>query len=341
MTARRWILALMALLSYQPRSSAEGFKIDPSMLDAEGTYFAQWDIVQDRLIMYRSTTASGAPSVQIFRSDGSCFGLVPLWDLPGSLWIDVWGVAATPDGGAVLAAVVGYEPRAVKQPNVKNLLLTYDSSGKLTKVWDATPYHNHLLAVDRDGEVFALGDGVSTFAYPMVVKYSPEGKVLRKFLPSSTFADGNMAISNGSPNGDPAMFIRGDELFLWVGNTRELFRFSLSGDLLSRTSLEGALNDLVFKSGSDHVKVRYLSTGDRAENQGKNGGVIAQVQFWPKHKGDPVQNVLIDVTADGSKTSIHNSPLNPLWLLGTTQRGKLVFLEPPPEGGKAGTLLEY
>ncbi len=329
----RWLLIAIAVLCYQPRCAPQGFQVDSSIMDARGGYSTKWDSIQDRLLIYRDTTASADPAARIFKNDGTSISIYPLMDLPESWYIDVWGVAATPEGGVVLAAIVGYSPRAVKPPQLKSLLLTYDEAGKLTKVWHVNPYHHHLVAVDRAGNVFALGDSNLNAPYPLVVKYSPTGTVLREFLSSAIFPNGDAALSNGSPSGDSDMFMRGEQLFAWIGSTQDLFRFSLAGDLLGRTSLTNALNGLAAATGNDHTRVRFLTTADQGE-------VIAQVQLWPKRATDPVRSVMIGVSADGSNARLLSSPPNPALFLGRTGHGKLVFLEPQP-GNKGGTISEY
>jgi len=328
------LLALaLAVFGYQPRSFSQAFSIATSILDGEGGYSWKWDSVQDKLILYRDLTDSAAPAARIFQSDGTSVAMYPLKDLPGARYIDVWGAAATPEGGVVLASIVGYSPRATLPPQLKQLLLTYDGAGKLTKVWNVNPYHHHFLAVDREGDVFALGDSSLKNPYPLVIKYSPSGAVSKEFLSTAMLAQGPGALSYGSPTGDPEMFIKGDYLYVWMGSSQELFKFSLGGDLLSRIPLSNGLAKLTAATGSDRVKVRSLTVGDRDE-------ITAQVQLWPKVATDPVRTILTSVSADGSNATLLVSPSTPGWFLGRSSQRKLIFLEPKP-GLQGGMLAEY
>lgn len=324
--AKKYLLVAMLLFA-QPRAKAQGFQID-SLVDAEGGYFPYWDSVQDRLIMFRDAKASGAPVARIFKPDGTGTPIYPLTDLTGAWHIDVWGVAATPEGGVVLSAIVGYTAPAVTPAQVRRLLLTYDGSGKLTKVWNVSPYHHHLLAIDRSGNIFGLGDANLNQPYPLIVKYSPTGRVLREFLPSSAFPNGDEAAGMDSPNGGPHMFIRNNELFVWIASSQELFRYSLAGDLLSRTSFATALNALAAQTNSDHVYVQFLMPTEQ-------GDISAQVQLWPRKQPNPLRSVMVTMSGDGSKTTMLPAAPDRGWFLGITSQGKSVYFEPEPTGRAA------
>jgi hypothetical protein len=325
MSIERWLLIAIAVLFYQARCASQGFRIDSSELnkDGLGAYWFQWDSVQDKLITYRNSPTSGGPAARIFRNDGTSIPIYPLIDLPGSWYVNVWSAAATPEGGLTLATVVTYSPPAVKPSQLKSLLLTYDRTGKLTKVWDIDPFLAAcLLAVDRDGNVFTLGLSNIDDPYPLIVKYSSTGAVLREFLSSATFPDGDKAIENGSPNGDPGLSIKGSQLFAWIAPSQELFRFSLAGDLLGRTSLAKAINGFAAANGSDHARVQSLTVTDQGE-------VIAQVQLLPKRATDPVRSLMVRMPADGSSATVLSSGPTTGRFLGITGQGKLVFFEPP------------
>lgn len=331
---KRWLLVAGAMACCAPVCASQGFRVDPSTLDGSGGgYWAKWDSVQDRLILYRDTSDSAQPSVRIFAKDGASTAVYSLRDLSESKYVDIWGVAATPDGGILLATIVGYTPRGLKPARLKSFLLTYDAAGNLKKVWEMEPYHHHLLAVDRDGNVFALGDSDLAEPYFLIIKYSPTGKILREFLPSSLFPEGDKVIDNASLNGDCQMFIKGDVLFVWLPRPQEVFRFSLSGKLLSRTSLAKALSSLVVESATGRATVKALT----AET---DGDMVAQVQLWPKNASEPVRSELVRLTATGSGATVLPIPFYPIRLLGTTAQGKLVLLQPEAQG-KAGWIITW
>ena len=195
------------------------------------------------------------------------------------------------------------------------------------------PYHYLFLAADRDGNVLALGNANLGKPYPLLVKYSPAGKVLREALSSSLFAEGEKVIENGSPNGDSDMFVSGDALFVWLSHPQKLLKFSLAGDLVSRTSLAQAFSRLAAETGNDRTRVKLLSAT-------REGEVTAQVQLWPKRNGHTVHSVMVRLSPNGSQAILLPIAPDPVWFLGSNGQGRLVFLQPEP-GGKAAALIEY
>src|SRR5262249_23612778 len=157
------------------------------------------------------------PAARVFRTDGTSTAVYPLKDLPEVRYIDIWSASAAPNGGIVIAGILGYAGREAKPVPVKSVILTYDGSGTLKKMWDVAPYHHHHLAVDHQGNVFAIGDRDDVEgAYPLLTKYSNEGKVVVQALPSSLFSLGDVEIGSGSPNGESQIFVKGDQLYVWL-----------------------------------------------------------------------------------------------------------------------------
>jgi hypothetical protein len=284
--------------------------------------------------MYRDISSSGASAAKIFKTDGSSTPFYPLVDIAEAWSLSVWGVAATPDGGIVLSVIPVYSAPGVRPPKVKSLLLTYNGAGKLANVLDTDPYLYHSVAVDRFGNIFAFGESDLDDPYPLIVKYSPSGSIEKKFLSSADIPGSDFAIwCCSSQNGEPDMFIKGDEIFVWLSHSRNLLRFSLAGDLISKTSLAPAFNDLAAATNSDHTSVRCLTTGEQGE-------IFAQVQLWPKDTSKPVPVLMIQIQPDGSKATIVASPPGFTFFLGKTDQGKMIFFEPQPEW-KGGTLSEF
>jgi len=330
---KSFFVIALALICYQYCGWSQSFRIDSSIADQEVPYFTRWDSVQNKLIMYRDLGAGGAPIAKIFKNDGSSTSFFPLADLAGTWSISLWGVAATPDGGIVASVIPVYSAPGVKPPKVKRLLLTYNGSGKLTKVWDTTPYLFTRVAVDSLGNVFAFGMSDLDEPYPLIVKYSPSGTIEREFLSSADVPEGERATLAGSLIGQPDMFIKGGQLFVWLPLSQDLFRFSLAGDLTSKSSIANVLNGLTTQTNSDRTVVRTLTTG-------RSGEIFAQVQLWPKQAPDPIRTVTISIALGGSKATMLESPPGFSVFLGRTDQGKMIFYEPQP-GWKGGKLSEY
>ncbi len=290
--------------------------------DGETGYLLVWDGVHDRLIAYRDVEATASAAVRIHSKDGpASLGLYPLRDLPGTQGISIWSVASTPDGGVVVAAIVDYG-----QYQRKSLLLTYDGSGRLSRVWDVDPCHHHRVVVDREGNILAFGERhePNDSNYPLFAKYAPNAKILAEFLPATSFAVGDEVVSTNPATGEHQLFISGEELSLYLAPTKELFRFNLVGKILGRVSLEPVLRQLA--EGTESARAEILGMGVL-----ERGEVVVQLRLWPTDgSGTPVRFGLAKFNKDGSNAQmlgpVAGTP-GPGRLLGTTSRGKLVFLE--------------
>jgi hypothetical protein len=323
------LLVASAALFLAPLSSAQGLRVDTAA-DGKGdsAYFVKWDSVQDRVILYRDVSSRELPAARVFGNDGSSVPIYPLRDLDESWYIGVWNAAATPEGGLALAAFVGYGPPNARPP-VRWLLLTYDGDGNLTKVWNTEPYLHHLVAVDGEGDIFALGDRDDVDGpYPLVVKYSPSGHVLAEFLSSGLFPEGDKVVSSNSASGENCMFVKGDRLFLWLARPQEILEFSLAGDLLARVSLARALGEVAAATGNDRTRVLSLIATDKGE-------ILAQVSLWPKPGAGPVRFAMVRIGVEGSRATLIGLVEDAPHLgrfLGLTSEGKLVFLNRDRQG---------
>lgn len=326
-----------ALLAW-PQGLMNGVTIDPSTDGQDRAGFhTKWDAAEDRFILFRDTNAPERPAVRLFSQNGdSSVAFYPLRDFPAAQFLNIRDAAATPEGGIVIAGLMGYGPYKVRGVPLKSLFLTYDSSGHLTKVWNVAPYDPSLIAVDSTDDVFALGEKDRTAAYPLLVKYSPDGKVLSKLLYTSLLPKGT-DIQGASRNGESELFIKQDKLFVWLAPTEELFRYSLNGDLESRISLGSYLQRLTTGSGSWRLRIENLAV--LAGND-----MMLQVQFWPPKSPPPPGSVtygFVRVSADGSSGTLLATPSNSFAhrFLGTSADDKLVFLELQPD--KSGILKAY
>jgi hypothetical protein len=293
----------------------------------EGSGYApKWDHRGGQLIFYRDIYAQAAPAVRIGATAGKEVLIYPMRDLPEAQRMTIWDVAEAPDGSVVFSVIAEYGPREVKPVPVKSLLLTYDQTGTLTRLWDVYPYHHHNIAVDGAGNVFGFGskDTRSTI-YPLIVKYSPSGRVLSEFLSADQLSVGDMAVESGSENGESELFIDGDELILWSARTQEILKFTLSGELHSRISLKSALKSVAVQNGSGRTKVLKLSPGP--------SNITAQLQLWPapdSNSGEGVKLAMATFENDGGSARLASAGTQSSAsgrFLGRMPDGKLVFME--------------
>jgi len=323
--ARKWLMVWIALLLCPHICKSQDVQID-KVADEHGGYFMKWDTVQERLIAYRSATDAAASAALLYGGDGHSLPVYPLRDIAGSAVFNVFNAAATPEGGIVLGGFVEYGPPPRSHLDVKSVLLTYGPAGNLEKVWSVAPYDFDLLAVDGQGNVYAIGDADLEEPYFLLVKYSPEGKVVRQFLSTSLFPLGDHILSPGGGNkGVNQMFIQDNTLFVWFARTAELLRLSLSGELLSRVSLAHSLSELAAASGNDRIIMRSLAADDA-------GQMIAQVAVWNTQSaakaGYTGKSLLVRLSPDGSSATPLPIVGDRTQFLGKSSAGRLVFYEP-------------
>jgi hypothetical protein len=254
-------------------------------------------------------------------------------DFPFAQEIDIWDVAATPEGGILVLGVLHYGDR-----RIDHVILRYQPSGFLSKTWHVSPYHHHKLAVDRDGNVFAFGhridspDGLEGPDYPLLIKYSPDGVVLKEFLDRSLFPLDMDVVSSGERFGEPLLLVTNDSLTLFVAATKEVFRFDLQGQLLDQFSLSPLFEEIAAAAGRNRVEVLSLGVS-------KRGDLIAQTRFWPQDRqSDKLSFQMIRIV-------LHSSSWEPLSqitplpypgiFLGISRDAKFIFLNRRPGGEPA------
>jgi hypothetical protein len=288
-------------------------------------YFQKWDPVQDTLVLYRDIDNLQASAVRLVRPDGTGSVIYPMRDFPEARRISVWDATAAPDGGAVLSVIVSYGEPGTPQPvPVRSVILTYDTRGSLTRLWDVRPYHHFRLAADGSGNIYALGARDSTNpAYPMLIKYSPTGEVLWQLLPANTYGSGDRVVTDPSPNGKNQMSIYNGELFIFLAEPFEVWRYSLDGSRLSRLSVKPALDHLASSTPS-FMRVEVTRAAIQADR------LLLQIQLWPRDPHAKVKFAQVSMPSGGSEAqllgSLSNSP-SPGPLLGVTGAGEPIFLE--------------
>lgn len=291
-------------------------------------YHTKWDSVQGRLLLFRDSSTPDVPSARMVAEDGTSVPVFVLHDFREAKFVDIWEAAATPDGGSVLSVILGFanrpQPKEIRTTPVplKSLLLTYGKDGALKKVWNVAPYHHQAVAVDADGNVFALGTrDAGKEGFPLIVKYSPKGEVLREFAPSTMFTKGGKALDGTPLNGSPSLLIRRDMLVLWVPSTREMFRFSLDGKLQRKSAIGNALDRLAAENNFARTTIAGIALTD-------SGEFTAQVWLWPSQTNSQgVVEAMARVSSDGQKAALISPILTPglsAQFLGISNDGKQV-----------------
>lgn len=323
----RAIVFVIGLLIFQvpsARSQRIEFDTRAQSEDRGGGYWAGWEPIQRRLVFRRDVADPSLPAIKVIDVSGKTLALYPLRDFSGASYIDIWDAKGAPNGDIIIAAILGYGPRKKGPVPLKSLLLTYDSAGTLRKVWEVDPYHHHLVAADSQGNVFAFGDARdSSHNYPLLIKYSPQGDVVKKFLLASMFSSKDSVVRAG----EPRMFIKGDKLFLYVAATQELFTFSLDGVLLSRTWLSAAYQRIAELNGGGSIRAFEFCAD-------LHGNVVAEVRIYPKDKGKPQTLALAKFAPDGSLKGLQARPAESSKgeFLGLTTADQPIYLEVSEKG---------
>jgi hypothetical protein len=314
-------------------AGAQRFELDTTA-DGKGDsgYWPKWDSTYDRLLVYRNTSVPDMPSARIFANDGTSVPIFILHDFRDGKFANIWAAAATPDGGVVLSVILAYgnqpDPKDPSKafPPLKSLVLTYGPDGTLKNVWNVAPYNHEALAVDPLGNVFALGvRDAGPEGFPMLIKYSKSGEILGEYAPSKMFAKGERALDGSALNGSPDLFIRNQQLVIWVSSTREIFRFSLNGELQRKFALGSEVDRLAAQNGFAQATIAKLAVDNL-------GGLAVQVRFWrSKDSAKGLMLRMVDVSPDGTESKLADPPLlsavNHQQFLGVSEDGKNVMLE--------------
>ncbi len=325
-SAKTVLLGIGVLCCFPAVARPQRLELD-SQFEAPGKnagYWANWDAIQERLVFHRDVDDPALPAVRVVDHLGKSLALYPGRDFSGSHHVDIWDAKGAPDGDIVISAIVAYGPRNRAPIPTKLLLLTYDSAGTLRRVWDVKPYHHHLITIDSAGDVFAFGHSDSTSGnVPLIVKYSPQGEVLKEFLRANLLPMGAGAVEAHSNTGETQMFVKDNRLILYIAPTQELFTFSLEGDLLTRMQLSTTFGRVAQLTESAAVQSFEFGIDS-------NQHIIAQVRLYPKDRAKPSSLALIRIAPDGSFVSA-TPPVagknDEHEFLGLTKTGAPVYLE--------------
>ncbi len=287
-----------------------------------GPFFCKWDTVQQVLLCIRDADGTEDVGAEVYDSTGhELFRVYPLRDFPGAESLSIWDATATPDGVAIAGVLI------LSEKNGRQVTLTYGKQGQLLKLWNVAPYHQHLIASDATGNIYAFGDrvdignGAKAPDYPLIEKYTPDGKVNAEFLFRKTF---NTDVTDAIPNaGMNKMQIIGGQLVLLLTSAKQVLWFNSNGTQDRQVSLEKVLNDVsVAYSGSPVEVMGFAVLG--------SGGYVVELRVLPKDAAKAPPVLLVRVSNDGTSFELITSARTQAevgYLEGETNTGKLVFLK--------------
>jgi hypothetical protein len=268
---------------------------DVVIADAYAPYFQRGNItfdgVQQVLLAYRRPHDRSDPPLAWTDAEGRRGGVAnPLDEYPDADGFDIWAVAAGPQS-ILVSGVVQAGEKALRLPP-RHVILIYDVAGTLRGKWAMNPWHVHEMAVDRAGNVYALGERIDRHSANLIRKYSRDGVLEREFMPTATFPRGELATS--PDRGDNQLWIEGERLCAYIADTDELLEFDFEGKQQRRTSFREALSRLARDHGGVRGEMVTLAGG------GPGASLLAVVRIWSE--GDEkVSLVPAHLSLDGKR----------------------------------------
>ena len=236
-----------ALLVWAPRLE-ETPKLLDALLGKVDDADAQWDSTNQVLFFANCGAGSVVRAYVDGRQRGADIDISK--DFPGIQECYVDSLTAGPDGTTVIAALLNFG----KNCDVREMILTYDSSGKLLTTWDPAPQYVEAIAYSKDDDaVFILGgrdlpDGPYARNYPLLVEYSRDGRVLLKVMvPAGALKDGGDSFHQGGEVGQPALRVTKNQVYFYAPTNREVVITDRNGAVLAYRSI----SDIIEKTGME------------------------------------------------------------------------------------------
>jgi len=271
---------------------------DAVIADPYAAYFQQgklrFDNVQQMLLAYRRSYDPADPALAWVDAEGGSAGRAsPLKEFPKANAFDIGAVAAGPQS-VLVSGVVQAGEKALRLPP-RHVILTYDLAGTLRRKWVTNPWHVHEMAVDRAGNVYALGHRIDAHSANLVRKYTRDGVLEREFMPAAMFPHGENATS--AERGPNQFWVEGERLCAYMADIDELLEFDFDGKLQRRTSFREALARLAREHGGVRADLVKLAGGGQAAN------LLAKVRIWSE--GDEKFSVaLARLSLDGKRSQM-------------------------------------
>lgn len=202
--------------------------------------------------------AQGGDGLFFIGPADSVLKTVRLWP-DGAAAVSVFDAAAMPDGSLIVAsqAISTDEKRAY-------ILYGVDSNGQVRFRVRTNPFAiTHLVATD-DNHIWALGGEpaaeITKSDYAILREYDSEGKLLRSYLPRSSFSSALAPSENhGGPDGGTRMLKLPDGVGLYISVTREWVEVDHGGSVRTKVQV-GALGNSGFRLAALSSGQVYLQT---------------------------------------------------------------------------------
>jgi hypothetical protein len=276
---------------------------------------ARWDDLNQRMLYHRVNLKPSTIGIYaVDAQDRQTLAIDVLKDFPGALRgaVSVDNVAGGPDGSVVLFCILVYGGRN----NLKEMVLTYSSSGVLKTAFDAAPHEAGALTTDEQGNIYLFASqfgydaGDTKAVYDTVVKYNSAGHIVKTMLPSSNFPAGDYPTGYSDQNGGPLLRVTSKGIAVFGALSGRWFLMSQEGGIIARSDLSSTIRKVVDQYhsrrawqgrdflDSDGWPVFHLRLDDGPFNAG-NVPPPDQMRFQePLVKIDPTTSAFAEIVKD-------------------------------------------
>jgi hypothetical protein len=247
-------------------------------------------------LVFRAYPGSPSQNIDIFR------------DFAGLQAVYIDSVTAGPDGETLISAILSTRDQQTKFP-----ILTYSDSGELLNKWEPAQQSPDVIRYTSDDDaVFVLGDsdvpdGVKH--YPLLVEYSPDGRILKKLIPASTMKDGGQSLSGSGADGQPALRVTKDKIYLYAPKNREVVICDRSGQVLTSRSISDTVDKLSSANGF------YIEQTHRVDFT-EDGDIVLELLLGNNDTHSYQMDIIRVDAKTGHATMVRQASNGRLWFIG-------------------------
>ena len=256
-------------------------------------------------------------------------------DFPNLQEVCADSITAGPDGSTLIYAILEFGGR-----NVKELILTYDSAGRLLKTWDPSPQNIEAIAYSKDDDaIFVLGGrdlppGPYAPNFPLLIEYSRDGHVLKTMAPASLLKDRQYSFNSRGQNGQPLLKVTKDHIYLYASTNHEVVMCDHEGVVLAYRNFSEAIEKVSTEDGYHLVQTHQIDFTEE-------GDLVLELLLWNDYNNSYVMEVERLNIETGEAASVHKS-LNSgrLWFIGMMgdqylylehlEAGQSLYIQSPP-----------
>lgn len=222
-------------------------------------------------------------------------------DFPGLQEVYADSITAGPDGSTLVYAILEFGSR-----NVKELILTYDSAGRLVKTWDPSPQNIEAITYSKDDDaIFVLGGrdlrpGPYAPNYPLLIEYSRDGRALKAMAPVGILKEREYSFNMGGQNGHPLLRVTKDRIYFYASTNHEVVMCDRDGVVLAYRNFSDAIDKISTEDGYHIIQTHQV---DFAEN----GDLALELLLWNDSNNSYLMDVVRLSIKTGEAVSVHQA----------------------------------